>query len=240
MAVSILGNSGTVVTSSRTLVAVIDLDYTFSTGLTETSRVITTNDSEIDHDALNNYEAKEHIDWTDGGENFSTDGSVYGESARFLELELTTGATVDSIETVLTDSDTKMPTSGAVADYVASEIISNSGMNVTRAAIAFDDDMPVTLQALGQNDVIWAIKAYITEGSSGTGDSYLKIGVTGDDDYYSSTTAIRADAGWQSMTWVNDPVDEPPRASATDVILTIDVDPGEEPQALVYIWYSTH
>ncbi|MFW6172432.1 MAG: hypothetical protein ACOC5T_01690 [Elusimicrobiota bacterium] len=37
---------------------------TFSTGLSRTDDTITTNDSQIDHNSLNNYDSDEHIDWT--------------------------------------------------------------------------------------------------------------------------------------------------------------------------------
>ena len=60
----------------------LQTSLTFSTGLTNAGGTITTNDSQIDHDALLNFVANEHIDWTNATQNLLTTGSIEGDSLR--------------------------------------------------------------------------------------------------------------------------------------------------------------
>lgn len=74
MAVSTLGSGITPVAGSRNLATVSDINYTFGTGLSEVNNTISTEDSEIDHDALDNFVAAEHINWSvTGAEDIHVD-----------------------------------------------------------------------------------------------------------------------------------------------------------------------
>lgn len=57
-----------------------DISVTLGTGVQDVAGALTTKDSEIDHDALLNFEALEHIDWTNATENFLTTGTVTAAS----------------------------------------------------------------------------------------------------------------------------------------------------------------
>lgn len=117
MAVNILGSGVLPVVGLRELQEITSLDYTFSTGLSEVLNVVTTNNSEIDHDLLSNFLANEHIDWTNSTNNLTTSGSISGDS-----VTLGTGASVDTIETTITDDDIHIASSGAIVDYVNSNV----------------------------------------------------------------------------------------------------------------------
>jgi len=52
-----------------------DTTYSAGTGMTLTDNVFSTNNAEIDHNSLLNYEANRHIDWTNASSNFITTGT---------------------------------------------------------------------------------------------------------------------------------------------------------------------
>ena len=58
------------------LSAISNLSKLAGTGIDITGEVLSTADDEIDHDALNNFVANEHIDWTNAAANFMTSGTA--------------------------------------------------------------------------------------------------------------------------------------------------------------------
>ena len=240
MAVSILGSTITGIVGSRTLTTISDSVYVFSTGLTDTDNTISTNDSEIDHDSLNNFVSNEHIDWTSTSSNLSTSGTITGGAGTLDDISLTTGATVDNIETTITNDDTHIPTSGAVVDYVIGSVASNSGIYVRKQIIPFDDAGPHTIISLDGFDVIWDIKIYVNESYDGSGDAFVLIGKDADADYFLDEGDAAASPGWLSPIWVIDPTNEAPFTGATDITTQV-THSGTAPsqgEVSVFIWYS--
>lgn len=90
-----LGIGVTPVWGARSLSPLVDMDYTFSTGLTDINNVITVDPTTIDHNLLLNYVANEHIDWTDTTENLSTSGSISVDT--ISENTEDTGVTIDGL-----------------------------------------------------------------------------------------------------------------------------------------------
>lgn len=250
MAVNILGSGTTPVAGSRDLTSVSEIDYTFSTGLVNTDGTITTDDSAIDHDALDNFEANEHIDhtsisltisgtanevevsggaqtiaanrtWTiglptsikvDTITESTPDAGVTIESVALENggITLASGATVNNIQTTITNSDTVIPTSGAVIDYVATELsaATNSGKLVARGVLEYTDDggSDVSIVTLGADDIVWSVKLYVEEAFNDTGANQLFVGYTGNSVYYlTANTTLLTSTGWKTITWNNDP-----------------------------------
>jgi len=92
--VSVNGQQGTVVLNASHVGAEVPL--TFSTGLTRNTNTITVNNSQVNHDALQNYVANEHIDWTNTTSNFKTTGTAevattykFGTAAQIVYNSLT-------------------------------------------------------------------------------------------------------------------------------------------------------
>ena len=243
MAVNIIGNDVAPIADNREITNVQNL-YSFTTGLTNTNSVITTNDVEIDHNSLLNYVSAEHIDWSDGGTHddlycgsISTPGTVgcYG-------ITLSTGAEVDNIETTVTDDDTHIPTSGAVVDYVTSQVASNATINVAKTTVTYLQEAGIyTIVSLDEGDVIWDIKVFVKDqfDSSTTNDLY--IGIDGDSDYFISADGLLDDANqWKTISWTNDPSTGVPMTGNRDITTgwvagISDFSLGEYS---VYVWYS--
>jgi len=204
------------------------------------NNVITTNDGEIDHDSTLNYVANEHVDWITGTRNLYTTGTCTTGTATLNSVALQTGSRVDEIQTTLTDNDEKLPTSGAVVDYVAANVPTGSGVSVSVTPVSFDDDPGKILVTLPIGAIILDITVYVTELSSADpGSDILQIGTTLDDNKYSATTEVQSSIGWQVPTWAIDPTI--PVALQVQTTLTADITLAStsEPQLIISVWYTT-
>jgi len=100
----------------------LEVPLTFSTGLTRTTNTITTNDSQINHNSLNNYVANEHIDWTNATSNFKTTGTAIINTSTTSEISFnldsnTTNYATNIIKRNLTLSLTNCPVVGIIQDH---------------------------------------------------------------------------------------------------------------------------
>lgn len=151
MAVSTLGSGVTPVAGSRSLAAISDgVTYTFSTGLTSTNNVVTTNDSEIQHDSLSGFVAAEHIDWSAAGAEQISDTRITEDSVTQHEAAIdhdslsnfvahehidwtSTTYDLETTGSVVTDN-LKLGT-GPTVDEIEETLTNNSGAVPTSAAV---------------------------------------------------------------------------------------------------------
>lgn len=93
-----------------------------------------------------------------------------GDAVTFNSLTLATGATVDNIETTVTDDDTHAPTSGAIVDYVEAQgsklhntiFVSKGGTDTRTGLNPHDITNPfltctAALAAASSGDLIWVL-----------------------------------------------------------------------------------
>ena len=210
MAVSIIGSGVAPITDNRGLTPIEELNYTFSTGLDESNKIVTTNDSEIDHDSLLNYSANEHIDWSDAtinSDNFYTDGDVTcgniatgtiitSGNSDLASLSLDGNGNVTNIETSITDSDASIPTSGAVVDYFAtnnsSPVIDNAnGVSVSTDTQILDGSS--ISNTIFEEGAMYRVKIVGTASGSSNGTYSVKLrkgGPTAFHTYTYTTTSL--------------------------------------------------
>lgn len=103
---------------------------------------ITFNNVAIDHNALNNYVANEHIDWTSTSENFSTSGTL-ASGAQTVTGNIVVSGTVDGRD-VASDG-TKLDGIEANADVTDETNVTSSldGATLTAATVANGDKVLV-------------------------------------------------------------------------------------------------
>lgn len=132
-----LGIGVTPVWGARSLSPLVDMDYTFSTGLSDVNNVISINPSEIDHDQLLNFVSNEHIDWTSTSEDLSTSGSLSADV--ISEYTADNGVTIDGLNIkdgdvtnyVFTeDINVVLDTGKSIGKYENGDTIPATGMNV--------------------------------------------------------------------------------------------------------------
>jgi hypothetical protein len=155
MAVSTIGNSilpipvdtlgigVTPVYGSRSLDSLVENSYVFSTGLSEISNVVRTDDTEINHDVLLNYVSNEHIDWTAATGSISTSGSITTDDLiGYTDADTATIAGVDIVDglinasfidglsanTFLADIDVVLADGKTLGKYVTGETIASTGL----------------------------------------------------------------------------------------------------------------
>lgn len=91
----------------------------FSSGVL-TNQTQSVNSSSIDHDALTNFVANEHIDWTSTTENFSTTGTISSGGITATGLNVSTG-------TISTNGTERISNAGALSNVTAAASIITSG-----------------------------------------------------------------------------------------------------------------
>lgn len=140
--ISVFNNDSGFITATLTQEQVEDYAGAMVSGGTQTLITVTYDDvngyynfvvaeSSINHDALTNFVANEHIDWTSTSSNFNTSGSITGTGvvdfggATSVEIPSGTSVTVDAAgELALdTDGDGSTITTGVVKVYDGTQVV---------------------------------------------------------------------------------------------------------------------
>jgi hypothetical protein len=159
-------------------------------------------------------------------------------------LTLEAGATVDNIETVITDDNTHIATSSAIKTYVDTAVLAatNSGILVAKGVLNYDDVGDQTIVTLDGDDIVWEALVYVEEAFTGSGSNQLGIGYVGNNIYYLIPANILGSTGWKTISWTVDPAansENPLSGSRTFVSNYTDTgaDAGAG-KAHIYIKYS--
>ena len=134
------------------------------------------NDGAIDHDALLNFLADEHIDWTSTTENLSTTGTGALGNTTLSSSAATGGLTIDNTATT-GDPEAKWALS-SVVKFVAGIDDSNSDQFQIEAGTALTTSPDFLITSTGLVDIkSFKTKAITAEGHIKIGDIYLQWGI---------------------------------------------------------------